>query len=77
MLADEIKETLRQFNRHQAEQFPHADIMALLQQRSAFYDALLCRLWQQFGLNERHDLALIAVGGYGRKRCFPFLIWIF
>ncbi len=71
MLADEIKETLRQFNRHQAEQFPHADIMALLQQRSAFYDALLCRLWQQFGLNERHDLALIAVGGYGRKEMFP------
>lgn len=71
MLTDEIKETLRQFNQYQAEQFPHANIMLLLQQRSEFYDALLCRLWQQFDLNERTDLALIAVGGYGRQEMFP------
>ena len=51
--------------------FASADIMALLHQRSDFYDQMLLHLWQDFGFTERQDLSLIAVGGYGRREMFP------
>lgn len=66
-----LKEKLVQFNAQQKADFPAQSILSLLQQRSRFYDTLLDELWQQLGLSERDDLALIAVGGYGRQEMFP------
>lgn len=43
----------------------------LVAQRTAFIDELLIRLWYQFGLDKFSDLALIAVGGYGRADLQP------
>lgn len=66
-----LKEHLSQFNIEQNALFASADIMALLHQRSDFYDQMLLHLWQDFGFTERQDLSLIAVGGYGRREMFP------
>lgn len=66
-----LKAQLLEFNQQQKNAFPNQDIHSLLCERSHFYDSLLCDLWQQFGLNNRTDLALIAVGGYGRQEMFP------
>lgn len=67
----DLKTQLADFNQQQKNDFAQRDIFDLLQQRSDFYDQLLITLWQQYGLAERADLALIAVGGYGRKEMFP------
>lgn len=65
------KQKLADFNERQKRDFECKPIRALLQQRSQFYDAYLISLWSEFGLSERDDLALIAVGGYGRQEMFP------
>lgn len=66
-----LKTELQQFNSTQKSLFSTEDIKNLLEQRSHFYDDLLTTLWQKFGLMERQDLALVAVGGYGRREMFP------
>lgn len=66
-----LKTELQQFNSTQKSLFSTEDIKNLLEQRSHFYDDLLTTLWQQFGFMERQDLALVAVGGYGRREMFP------
>ncbi|KMK52366.1 protein-PII uridylyltransferase [[Actinobacillus] muris] len=72
MLSREIlKYSLTEFTQQQATAFQNSPILSLLQQRSDFYDQLLLQLWQQFGFADRQDLALIAVGGYGRREMFP------
>ncbi|WP_455203494.1 bifunctional uridylyltransferase/uridylyl-removing protein GlnD, partial [Kaarinaea lacus] len=50
------------------QQMPVAD---LVKQRAGFIDQLLHRAWQQFFKNEPDDIALIAVGGYGRGELHP------
>jgi len=45
------------------------DIHHLLHQFSSLLDALLRQLWQRAALPD--DVALVAVGGYGRARLFP------
>lgn len=45
-------------------------VESLLELRSEFIDDLLRRLYQHFGLNRFPYLALIAVGGYGRRELF-------
>ncbi len=62
------RENLKQF---ELAHFADFSIFALIENRSGFYDALLNQLWQDMGLNEASQLALIAVGGYGRKEMFP------
>jgi [protein-PII] uridylyltransferase len=49
--------------------FAHPDPRKLLAQHSAIVDTLLKRLWAS--LDPGNDLALVAVGGYGRARLFP------
>ncbi|QIM63221.1 protein-P-II uridylyltransferase [Pasteurellaceae bacterium Orientalotternb1] len=67
----ELKTSLSDFTTQQKADFATTDVMLLLHQRSEFYDALLGKLWGEFGFAERSDLALLAVGGYGRREMFP------
>lgn len=67
----DLKLQIIEFNAQQNEQFSTTDVIALLHQRSDFYDETLLNLWQEYGFSDRQDLALIAVGGYGRREMFP------
>lgn len=62
------RENLKQF---ELENFSRYSIFELVENRSDFYDALLIQLWQEMGLSEQQGIALIAVGGYGRREMFP------
>ena len=50
---------------------PTSPVWPLLSARSEAVDKVLMHLWG-FYLNERTDLALAAVGGYGRGELYPF-----
>ena len=62
------RENLKQF---ELENFSRYSIFELIENRSDFYDALLIQFWQEMGLSEQQGIALIAVGGYGRREMFP------
>ena len=62
------RENLKQL---ELENFSRYSIFELIENRSDFYDALLIQLWQEMGLSEQQGIALIAVGGYGRREMFP------
>ncbi len=67
----DLKTRLADFNQQQRLAFPAQNVITLLHQRSDFYDALLVELWQQLALDNEPNLALVAVGGYGRREMFP------
>ncbi|MCU7554926.1 [protein-PII] uridylyltransferase [Alteromonas sp. ASW11-19] len=52
--------------------FDTTPVNQLVTGRAQFVDALLCHLWDLFGLTEHPDLALCAVGGYGRGHLQPY-----
>ncbi len=66
-----LKECISQLNTQQKNAFSQENILDLLYQRSNFYDQILLELWAEFGFAQREDLALLAVGGYGRQEMFP------
>ncbi|WP_118865373.1 bifunctional uridylyltransferase/uridylyl-removing protein GlnD [Haemophilus haemolyticus] len=62
------RENLKQF---ELENFSRYSIFEFIENRCDFYDALLIQLWHEMGLSEQQGIALIAVGGYGRREMFP------
>ncbi|MDG6882115.1 PII uridylyl-transferase [Phocoenobacter uteri] len=66
-----LRQQLAAFNQSQQDTFLQVETLTLIHQRSDFYDRLLLDLWKHFGFDQRNDLTLIAVGGYGRREMFP------
>ena len=52
--------------------FDTTAVNQLVTGRAQFVDALLCHLWELYGLDNNRDLALCAVGGYGRGHLQPY-----
>lgn len=74
-----LKTLLDNFNQWLAQEFQaNVPVEQLIKARSDYIDALLQRLWRYFNLQDRQELptainslALIAVGGYGRRELHP------
>jgi [protein-PII] uridylyltransferase len=65
------KQLLTNLTQQQAYQFSNSPnlVHELVQERTLVIDQLLARIWHHF--ISRTDIALIAVGGYGRGELFP------
>lgn len=61
----------RQFESLKADFFAGVTVEELVLARSAFIDALMTRLYRQFGFDGYPGLCLCAVGGYGRSDLQP------
>ncbi len=48
------------------------DIRRLIEDRAWFVDQILREAWKQFNWSEQADIALLAVGGYGRGELHPY-----
>ncbi|WP_241608606.1 bifunctional uridylyltransferase/uridylyl-removing protein GlnD [Rosenbergiella australiborealis] len=69
---DVIKAALDRFQQLCAEAFDHhVPVDNLIAARSHFIDHLLQRLWKFYTLSESPEIALVAVGGYGREELLP------
>ncbi|WP_448564423.1 [protein-PII] uridylyltransferase [Thalassotalea ganghwensis] len=60
----------REFYQWQRSQFSHDYITNIVAARAQFVDSLLNKLWSQHHLDE-YQIALLAVGGYGRGELHP------
>ncbi len=68
----ELKEHLKQFQKWQVQCFKeNYSINKIVTLRARYIDELLSSLWDKLKLNESDDIALIAVGGYGRGTLHP------
>lgn len=69
---NELKQQLALFGEQQTADFLNRiPVTDLVYQRADYIDALLNRLWQYFSFHHHPTLALIAVGGYGRRELHP------
>ena len=67
---EQIKSQKEELKQLALANFSQSDVNQLISDRTLFCDDLLKQLWVQFEL-DKTQLALIAVGGYGRKEMFP------
>ena len=66
------KDTINKVKNNIAERFKAGEPACLLvRERSNFIDRLLVKLWQLYVPQTDKNIALIAVGGYGRKELHP------
>lgn len=52
-------------------EFAETQVDTLVHDRASFVDVLLCHAWKLLGLDKDSDIALVAVGGYGRAQLQP------
>lgn len=52
-------------------EFAETEVDKLVHERASFVDSLLCHAWKLLGLDKNTNIALIAVGGYGRGQLQP------
>ncbi|GAA5136579.1 [protein-PII] uridylyltransferase [Thalassotalea piscium] len=67
----EVCQLSRDFQEWQKAQFPTDYIINIVTARANFVDSLLTKLWCQHQLDE-YQIALVAVGGYGRGELHPY-----
>ncbi len=65
------REYLEQEQKRLHSHFHDTSIRELVQARAALMDDVLVCAWQQFSLSSQDQLALLAVGGYGRGELHP------
>lgn len=69
---EKLKLYLEQFQQHMGIAFDAGtDVESLIDARTLFIDRLLRRLWRFFGFDQMKEIALLAVGGYGRGELHP------
>jgi [protein-PII] uridylyltransferase len=68
-----FKELIKRQNEELKQLFnPHQSIAHLLSSKADFIDQILMAAWQHFLTANASELALCAVGGYGRRELFPY-----
>ena len=69
---DKLKQCLEQFQQHLGSAVDAGSyIESLIDARTLVIDRLLRRLWRLFGFDQMKEIALVAVGGYGRGELHP------
>ena len=66
------REALKQFQQHQFEAFENGTaVSGLIKERSTYIDQILKKIWKHF-IPDKQNIALLAIGGYGRGELHPF-----
>ncbi|RRS06531.1 [protein-PII] uridylyltransferase [Pseudoalteromonas sp. J010] len=68
----DYRDCLAYFYKWLSNQFSKQPVRNLINSRAEFIDRLLIKLFNDTGLAQHPDLALIAIGGYGRGELHPF-----
>lgn len=67
-----LKDTLKEVQGRLFEHFKQGtDILLLVQCQALLVDTLISELWQQMSWPQNEEVALVAVGGYGRRELHP------
>ncbi|MFY8272646.1 [protein-PII] uridylyltransferase [Pseudoalteromonas sp. SSDWG2] len=69
---EEYKACSQYFYKWLNNQFDKQPVGSLIRARAEYIDRLLIKLFHSFGLAQNPDLALVAVGGYGRGELHPY-----